>query len=295
MSARRALLFMPGNDRHKIEKAAALGVDSVIMDLEDGVALSAKADARAGIAAALREIDFGRTEKLVRINAVSRDAFPEADIVDTIDAHPDGYVIPKVENASQLVEVSERLTAAERRNEWKPNSLVLLAIIETALGVLNVREITESSPRLAGLIFGAEDLTGDMGAIRTREGYEVGYARSVVVLHAKAFGLQAIDTPFIHLNDADGLTADTNVGLHMGYSGKLAIHPAQVEPIQRVFTPTVDQIQAAQRLIQAHDEHQAAGLGVFALDDKMVDMPMVRAAQAVLNRAKASGWDFDAI
>jgi citrate lyase beta subunit len=140
-----------------------------------------------------------------------------------------------------------------------------------------------------GLIFGAEDLTGDLGAVRTIYGHEVAYARAAVVVHAKAFGLQAIDSVYTALDDVDGLTADTRYILEMGYTGKLAVHPRQVAPIQAAFTPGEAEIAAAQRVIDAFNEHQAAGAGVFALDGRMVDMPMVRAAQAVLDRARAAG------
>ncbi len=289
MNIRRSLLFMPGDSRKKIEKGASLGADSLIMDLEDGVALNAKAAARAEVAAALREVDFGGAERLVRINAVTRDHFPEADIETTIDARPDGYVIPKVEAAWQVAQVAERVSAAERRNGWEEGSIILLALLETTMGIVNAREIAENSPRLIALIFGAEDLAGDLGAIRTPGGMEVLFARQSVVLHAKAFGLQAIDTPYLDLDNVEGLTTETTAALHMGYTGKLAIHPRQIVPINTVFTPTDAQIAHAQRVIQAHEEHQAAGSGVFALDGKMVDMPIVRAAETVIARARAAG------
>lgn len=289
MNIRRSLLFMPGDSRKKIEKGATLGADSLIMDLEDGVALNAKAAARAEVASALREIDFGRSEKLVRINAVTRDHFPEADIEQTIDSHPDGYMIPKVEAAWQVAQVAERISAAERRNGWDEGSIILLALLETTLGIVNARDIAENSPRLVALVFGAEDLAGELGAIRTPGGMEVLFARQSVVLHAKAFGLQAIDTPYLDLENIEGLTAETTAALHMGYTGKLAIHPRQIEPINTIFTPTDEQIAHAQRVIDAHEAHQAAGAGVFALDGKMVDMPIVRAAETVIARARAAG------
>ncbi len=288
MRVRRALLFMPGDDRHKIEKGAALGVDSIIMDMEDGVALSAKAAARETIGAALRQIDFGKSERLVRVNPVGS-VFHQDDLASTIDGHPDGYLLPKVESRAAIRYLDDWLTAAERERGWSEMSITLLAIVETALGVVNLREIAASSPRLAGLIFGAEDLAGDMGAVRTPDGWEGFYARSAVVLHAKAFGLQAIDTPYVHLGDEDGLIAETEQALYMGYTGKLAIHPKQVAPIQRTFTPGEDEIRRAQELIAAHAAHQAAGTGVFQLEGKMIDMPMIRAAEAVIARARAAG------
>ena len=139
MRVRRALLFMPGADRRKIEKGAALGVDSVIMDLEDGVALNNKPAARATVAAALREVDFGQTERLVRVNPVGS-RFHEDDLAATIDAHPDGYVLPKVESANALRAIDDWLSAAERERGWPESGIALLAIVETALGVVNLRE-----------------------------------------------------------------------------------------------------------------------------------------------------------
>ena len=288
MRVRRALLFMPGDSRAKIEKGAALGVDTVIMDLEDGVALSNKPAARETIAAALREVDFGRTEKLVRINPVGGEFYGD-DLMLTVGARPDGYVLPKVESPAQVQIVSEWLYAAENEHGLPQGSIPLLAIIETARGIVNLREIANADPRLQGLIFGAEDFAGDIGAVRTPDGAEVLYARSAVVTYAKAFGLQAIDTVYLKLDDASGLTAETRRILEMGYTGKLAIHPKQVAPIQDVFTPSADEIAAARRLIAAHEAQQAAGTGAFQLDGKMVDMPIIRAAQTVMARAQAAG------
>lgn len=288
MQTRRALLFMPGDDRHKIEKGAALAVDSVIMDLEDGVARSQKAVARETVTAALREVDFGATERLVRVNPVGS-IFHQEDLDATIEGHPDGYVLPKVNSPDTVRVVAEWLTAAERARGWEDGEIALLAIIESALGVVNVREIAGRSPRLDALIFGAEDLAGDMGATRTPEGWEVFYARSAVVLHAKALGLQAIDTPFIHLHDEPGLTTQTIQAMQMGYDGKLAIHPKQVAPIQQAFTPTADEIARAQALVAAHDAQYSSGIGVFEYEGRMIDVPMIRAADTVLARARAAG------
>lgn len=287
---RRALLFMPGDSRRKVEKGAGMDVDSIIMDLEDAIALNQKEVARDAVAAALRDVDFGRSEALVRTNMIIPGWIYEQDIAATIDANPDGYVLPKIENAQQVQQVSQILAAAEARNGWQIGSIKLLAIIETAQGIVNLKEIAQSDPRLEALIFGAEDLAGDIGATRTADGYEVFYARSAVVTHARAFGLQAIDTVFIDLKaSADTLTAETQMIANMGYTGKLAIHPKQVAPIQQVFTPKADDILAAQRLIAAHDANQAAGTGVFEYEGKMIDMPMVRAAMTVIARAKACG------
>lgn len=287
---RRALLFMPGDSMKKIIKGAALGVDSIIMDLEDGVALNNKEAARQTIFEALTsgEVDFGQTERLVRINP-PRKGMQAQDIAATIEGRPDGYVLPKVQSSQEVHHVAHTLLERELLLGYEPGEIKLLAIIETARGVVNLREIVQANKRLIALVFGAEDLSGDIGAIRSKAGTEVFYARSAVVVHAAAYGLQSIDTPFVDLQDIEGLKADTLSAMEMGYTGKLAIHPNQVEPIVGVFTPDDSDIEAAQRLISAHDEHQASGTGVFAYEGKMVDMPMIRAAERVLVRAKAAG------
>ncbi len=290
MHIRRALLFMPGDSRRKIEKGAGLDVDSIIMDLEDGVALNNKVAARESVAQALTEVDFGRSERLVRTNMIIPSWIYTDDIRVTIAAKPDGYVLPKIETAWQIEHVSMLLAAYEDQYGWERNTIKLIAIIETAKGIVNLKEIVQADSRLDALMFGAEDLAGDMGAVRTAQGWEVFYARSAVVTHAKAFGLDAIDTVFINLKaDNETLIAETKTALEMGYTGKLAIHPKQVAPIQSVFTPSAEDIINAQRLIHAHQQHQADGTGVFEYEGKMIDMPMVRAALAIIDRAKACG------
>jgi citrate lyase beta subunit len=293
MRIRRALLFMPGDDRRKIEKGAASGVDAIIMDLEDGVALSRKVEARATIAAALGSVNFGRSERLVRLNPVGSELVMD-DLASTVIGQPDGYVIPKVESAAQVQHIAAVLADTEHGKGWPPERIRLLAIVETAKGIVNLREIAASSPRLDALIFGAEDLAGDIGATRTPEGWEVFYSRGAVVVHAKAAGLDAVDTVFIDLNDLDGLIADAGRARAMGYTGKLAIHLRQIEPIQAAFTPSVAEVQRAQRIVAAHAAQQAAGRGAFELDGKMIDMPIVRAAEVVLVRARAAGMNPDA-
>ena len=164
-------------------------------------------------------------------------------------------------------------------------------MVETARGIVSLGEICAASPRLQALIFGAEDLAGDIGATRTPEAWEVFYARSAVVTWAAAFGLQAIDMVYVDYRDTDGLTHEARQGAQMGYAGKQAIHPSQIGTIQAAFTPPTEAIVQAQRIISANAANQAAGLGAFALDGKMVDAPVVKAAEAVLAKARAAGLD----
>jgi len=290
MRARRALLYMPGDDLHKIQKAIGLNVDTICMDIEDAVAHNRKADARATIAEALRTLDFGRSEKLVRINPVGS-GLEEDDLLAVLPAMPDGLVLPKVGDAEYIRWVSYQLTEAERSAGRPEGSMILLALIETARGVVNLKEICQASPRLQGLIFGAEDLAGDIGAVRTRAGWEVFYARSAVVTHAAAYGLQALDMVFMDLHDIDGLREESEEGARMAYTGKQIIHPRQVEPVQAAYTPSAEAIAHARRVVEAAAQNQQAGAGAFVLDGKMVDMPVVRAAERILDRARAAGVD----
>lgn len=287
MRARRALLYMPGDDRHKIEKAITLGVDCICMDMEDGVAWNRKDEARRTIVAALGELDFGRSERLARINPIGS-GLEAADLAAVLPARPDGIVVPKVETAEQLAWVNDQVEKTEQANGWPAGSIRLLAIIETPRAVLELKEIA-AQPRLDALIFGAEDLSVALGAMRTPAAWEVFYARSAVVLTAAAFGLQAIDMVSIDFRDLDALRAEARFGAQLGYVGKQVIHPNQVGPVQEAFTPDEAAIEAARRLIAAFEAHQRQGKGAFAVEGRMVDLPLVRAAENVLARARAAG------
>src|SRR5579859_1781934 len=288
MRIRRALLYMPGDSRRKIEKALTLDVDCICMDLEDGVALSEKVVARAAVAQALAELDFGRSEKLVRINPVGS-GLEAVDLAQVIAGQPHGIVLPKVDGAAPIRWLDEQITTAETVHGWPAGEIAILVMVETARGIINLPEICQASPRLKALIFGAEDLAGDMGTTRTRDAWEVFYARSAVVTHAAAFGLQAIDMVAVDYHDAPGLLIEARQGSQMGYAGKQAIHPSQIGPIQAAFTPSPEAIAQARRIIKAYADWQASGVGAFELDGKMVDAPVVKAAEQVVSKARAAG------
>ncbi|MGA2489541.1 MAG: CoA ester lyase [Anaerolineales bacterium] len=287
MRARRALLYMPGDDRHKIEKALTLGVDCICMDMEDGVALNHKVEARRTIAATLRELDFGHSEKLVRINAVGSGLETE-DIQAVLPFRPDGVVLPKVETLEQIQWVSEKIEAAELAYGWPVHSIGLLAGVETPKAILNLKDIA-SHPRLDALIFGGEDYAASVGATRTPGALELLYARSAVVMACAAYGLQAIDIVSIDFKDLEALRQEARFGAQLGYAGKQIIHPNQVALVQEAFTPDEAAIESARRMVQAFEAHQAKGSGAFALDGRMIDMPLVKATKSVLERARAAG------
>ena len=287
MHSRRALLYMPGDDWKKITKALTLSVDCICMDMEDGVALNHKAEARATIAKALQELDFGASEKLARINAVGS-GLEEDDIETVLPHHPDGIVIPKVESLDQIQWGGEIIEAAELVNGWPVNSVRILVGVETAKGILNLKEIA-SHPRLDGVIFGGEDFAANIGATRTEEATELLYARQAVVTACAAYSLQAIDIVTIDFKDLERVRREAEFGAQLGFSGKQIIHPNQVAPVQEAFTPDDESITNARRVVDAFETHQKEGKGAFALDGQMIDMPLVKNAQKVLERAKAAG------
>lgn len=293
MRARRALLYVPGDDLRKIRKAASMGgsspgIDCVCLDLEDGVAWQRKQAARQTIPEALLNLDFGNAEKLVRVNPASS-GLQEEDLLAVLPSHPQGIVVPKVESPQDILFVSRAAAAAEEQYGWLAGEIGLIAIVESARAIIHLADITGSDPRLQALALGAEDLAANLGATRSREGAEVFYARSALVLHSAAYNLQAIDMVYVDLHDLEGLAEEARQAARMGFSGKQVIHPDQVRPVQAAFTPDESDIAHARRIIQAYEENARAGRSVFALDGKMIEIPMVQAARRLLSRGVNEG------
>jgi citrate lyase beta subunit len=278
---------MPGDDWKKIVKSTTLGVDSICMDMEDGVAANKKTEARTTIAKALQELEFGSSEKLARINAVGS-GLEQADIQAVLPYHPDGIVIPKLEELKQIEWASGIIDAAELKYGWPLNSIRLLVDVETARGILNLKEIA-SHPRLDAIIFGGEDFAASIGATRTQKGIELLFARQAALTAAAAFDLQAIDIVTIDFKDLDSLRTESEFGAQLGFTGKQIIHPAQVEPVQSAFTPNAEAIARAQRIVGMFEVSRSKGAGAYALDGRMIDMPIVKNARNVLERARAAG------
>jgi citrate lyase beta subunit len=279
---------MPGDDRRKIEKATTLGVDSICMDMEDGVAANKKADARAVIAQALRDLDFGASERCIRINSIGS-GLEKDDLTAGLAANPDAIVVPKIETADQVKWVSERIESYELSNKLSIGTIRLLIGVETAKGILNLKEIASAEKRLEAIIFGGEDYAASIGAIRTKEATELLYARQAAAAACAANDLQAIDIVFIDFKDLEGLRLEAEQGASFGFSGKQVIHPNQVSVVQEAFTPSVEAIEYAKRVVEAFEARQKEGKGAFALDGKMIDKPLLKNAQKVLERAKAAG------
>ena len=288
MRARRALLYVPGNDQAKIAKAAALGVDAVILDLEDGVALNRKDEARAVILETLKSTDFGPAERLVRINPFYTGR-AERDLEAVLPGRPEAVVLPKANSAELVRETDRLLTAAEERLGFPIGSTGIVALIESGLAFVNLASICAASPRLQGLILGAEDLAADTGITRTVEAGELLYARSALVMHAAAFGLQAVDMVQTNFKNEDLLREECQTGARLGFTGKQIIHPAQVAVTQEAFTPSAAVVERAQLIMEKAQIAQAQGMGAYSLDGEMVDLPVVKRAETILARARAAG------
>ncbi|HNH27507.1 MAG TPA: CoA ester lyase, partial [Anaerolineales bacterium] len=287
MHSRRALLYMPGDNWKMITKSVTLGVDSICMDMEDGTAINKKAEARATIAKALQELDFGASEKLARINSVGS-GWEKDDIEAVLPYHPDGIVIPKVESFEQVEWASKIIEDAELKNGWKVNSIRILIGVETAKGILNLKEIA-AHPRLDAIIFGGEDFAASIGATRTKDAIELLYARQAVIVACAAYDLQPIDIVTIDYKDLEALKVESEFGARLGFSGKQVIHPNQVPVVQEAFTPSAEAITYARRIVETFEASQKEGKGAYSLDGKMIDMPLLKNAQKVLARAKAAG------
>lgn len=288
MRSRRALLYVPGNNLKMITKAAGLGVDGVILDLEDGVAVNRKDEARSTILETLQTIDFDRSERLVRINPFYT-MRAEQDLQAVLPGRPDAVVVPKANTAEIIKETDRLLTQAENALHFKPGSIAIIALIESGLAFVNLPAICAASPRMQGLILGAEDLSADTGITRTPGGQELLFARSSLVMHAAAFGLQAIDMVQTNFNNTELLQAESKQGAELGFSGKQIIHPAQMDIVQAAYTPSTEAIERAQRIMEGAQIAQAEGMGAYSLDGEMVDLPVVKRAETILVRARAAG------
>jgi len=285
MHARRALLYVPGDDRHKAEKAVNLNADCICLDLEDGVAFNHKEVARTEVAKSLSELDFHGSERLVRVNSLSSGLCAQ-DLGLILPSRPDGIYLPKVHTIDDVHWINEKISTFEVREGIQPGRITLVIGIESALAILNLPDICRASARLSGLVFGAEDYIADIGGVRTTEGDAIFYARSVLVTNAVAFNLQSIDMVCTDYKDEKRLLEECQSGVTLGFSGKQVIHPAQVAPVQQAFSPDAAAVEQAMRIVQAYKVHIAQGIGAFTLDGKMVDLPVVKSAERLLSRAE---------
>jgi citrate lyase subunit beta / citryl-CoA lyase len=290
---RRSLLFVPGDDRHKIEKSVSAGADSLILDLEDAVVPAHKAAARELVRDALRTLDFRGAERLVRINPLETGLSLD-DLTITMAGNPDGYVIPKVRSEDDIRFIDRAIANFEAIVGCPQGSvkLVLLAT-ETPEGILNIRRVAQASLRSVAMMWASEDLSSVLGSTRTRKEdgspLEVfAFARSACLLAAAATGMDPLDMPFFDFRDDDGLEREAREAAEMGFTGKAAIHPAQVPIINRVFVPSDEEVAEANALLAAASDAFARGQGAFVYKGSMVDAPHINRARKIVARAQTA-------
>lgn len=285
---RRSMLFLPGNTPNILINGGYLGADAVIFDLEDAVSPDEKDSARILVRNAMAYLDLGRCEVIVRINSLDTD-FWRADL-DTIVPHrPNWIMLPKTARADDVVTVDAYLTQLEEKLGMEQGTVRLMPLIETALGVENAFAIASAAERVGALFLGAEDLTADLQCKRTKGGREIEYARGRMVVAARAAGVDVYDTPFTDVNDAEGMEADARYAKAMGFTGKASISPRHVEIINRVFSPTLAEIDYAYEVLEAIAQAKAQGRGAISLRGKMIDAPIVSRAQQTIAAARELG------
>ena len=281
-------IFVPGNRRSMLEKATGFATDAVVADLEDSVPMAEKPAARVLVADMIPALAKSGQRVIVRINSLDT-GLTEDDIAAV--AQPDVFAISvgKITSPEDIKEYSRLLDAAEAKAGLPAGQTLLIPWIETAAGVLHAYDIAQASDRVVAITFGAEDYTRDVGIRRTASGEEVLFPRSLVALAAHAAGVTPLDTPYVNFRDPEGLESDIAEAARLGYKGKFAIHPAQLEPIRRLFGPQPDEIEYARRVITAWDAASADGRGSLDLDGAMVDVPVVERARNTLAEAAELG------
>ncbi len=282
---RRSRLYLPGNEPKYFINAGLHGPDAVILDLEDSVHPAEKDAARLLVRNALRAIDFGAAERMVRINQLPLGL---ADLEAIVPQAPDLILVPKVETAAQIVEIDAAIARISQLS-GVTRPIWLMPILESALGIENAFAIATASDRIAALTIGLEDYATDLGVVKTAAGNESLYARQRVVNAAHAAHIQAIDSVYGDVADNDGLHRWGAASRAMGFEGMGCIHPMQIEVIHRAFAPSPTELEKALKIVAAFDDAQAKGLGVVSLGSKMIDAPVVNRAVKLVKRAKQMG------
>jgi citrate lyase subunit beta/citryl-CoA lyase len=289
----RSFLFAPGNRPRFVEKVARCGADAVILDLEDAVPIAQKEASRHAVREALTAISncpvYVRINPLVAATAFSQ-AIGAADLGAIVCGALAGVILPKTERAADAQQAESILTSLERERGLAPGGIDLIPIIETARGVHQAFHIASAGTRINRMAFGAGDFTRDIGVRWSRREVESQYARSALVVASRAAGIEApLDSVWIDIRDLRGLTRSARMAKQLGFQGKMAIHPTQVEPINTAFSPTLQEIEYAKRVVAVFEAAEAAGEASIQLDGQMIDYPIVEAAQRILNMANTLG------
>lgn len=281
------MMFVPGNNPGMMADAHIYGPDSIMLDLEDSVSMMEKDTARLLVYNALKSVDYGDTEMVVRINPLST-PYGKKDIEAVVKAGVHVVRMPKTETADEVREVEAEIEKVEREIGALGRTRIMAAI-ESALGVVNAYDIATSSPRMMGIALGAEDYCANLKTQRSKDGDELRLARETIVVAARAAGIDALDTVFSNLNDMDTFRKEVEYIKTLGFDGKSIINPRQIEVVNEVFTPTEKDITKAKAIVAAIKEAEKKGSGVISLNGKMIDRPVVIRAERTITLAKAAG------
>ena len=291
MELKRSWMFVPGHRQRMIDKALSLNTDAIMLDIEDGVAPSEKDTARKLIAEALgRERSPSSPTRFVRINAIGHERM-DADLAAVLRPGLDGLVLPKVETTQAVLKVDSILKEREPRLKVEPGSIKLLIAVESPKGLLNAPALASCSARVVGLMFGAEDFGRELGLPTSREAEarDMIYARSALVVAAASAHVQAIDGVWVVLQDSEGLLGFARQSRRLGFSGMSLIHPSQIDPINRVFSPAPEEIEYAEQVVKAFEEAAARGDGSISFGGQLIDRPIVERARRTLWLAQTLG------
>jgi citrate lyase subunit beta/citryl-CoA lyase len=291
MDLLRSWMFVPGHRQRMIDKALAINADAIMLDIEDGVAPNEKDSARKNIGESLgRDKSAGAPARYVRINAIGHPRM-QADMEAVVRPGLEGLVCPKVDTVEEVRTMDAILNESEPRNKLAQGVVKLLIAIESPKGLFNAPAIAAASPRVSGLLFGAEDFGRELGLPTVREGEarDLIYARSAMVVAAASAHVQAIDGVWVDLNDSAGLIGFAMQSRRLGFTGMSCIHPSQVDAINATFTPTPEEIDYCQRVLQAFEEANARGDGSIAFGGQLIDRPIIERARRTMDMAKFLG------
>jgi citrate lyase subunit beta / citryl-CoA lyase len=288
IAPRRSLLYVPGDKEAMLAKAPGRGADGLILNLEDAVAPANKALARERVAHALRTLDFGAAETIVRINPPDTDT-GYRDLIALVPLGPRAILLPKVAAAEEVRYVAWTIERLEAMHSLPPGRVKVMCMIESAAGVLHAPEIAACHERVAALILGAADLSTEIGCEVTPDGRALLTAASRLILAARAAGIAAIDTPYMKLDDPEGLARSSRMARELGFDGKSAIHPAQVAAINAAFSPTMEQVAWARRVFELAPDGDAGKLGAAVLDGQLIETPHLARAKRILALAETLG------
>ncbi|MCF6183405.1 MAG: aldolase/citrate lyase family protein [Bacteroidales bacterium] len=287
---RRTMLYIPGNNPAMLQHGGIYGADSLLLDLEDAVAPNQKDSARILVRNMLKIIDFYGAEVCVRINHLDT-PFGLDDLKEIVPLQPDAIRYPKTESADDLKILLDIIEKIEDEHRLPHNKMTIHAMIETAKGVQNVFDIASFSKRVDALTIGGQDLMADMNIKNTKDATGIDLAKRMIIMAAKANNIDAIDTVYVDVNNEEGLRAETEYARNIGFSGKAVINPRQIDIIHEVYMPDEEEIRKAYKIVKEFKRNKAKGIGVFALDGKMIDAPVVAGANYVLELAGINKGD----